>query len=343
MNRRIFLQTSGAAALQAAPSKIRTGFYFMRHSHFGGKWKACLDNPAFEIAGVYEPDATVRAQAKGNFRFISEEELLGDKSIQLVVVEVPPATGLPYGRKVIEAGKHLHIEKPPTDQWAPFRDLVEQARHKKLLLQTGYIWRFHEGIRRAKEAMKQGWLGEVYLMRGTIHTDIAGQLRKDVAGFKGGMMFELGSHQIDRVVDLFGRPKQIKSWLKKTTLGAKDGLADNTLAILEYDGALAVLSTSARMPGATQHRSFEIIGTEGAIVIQPVEPGTKMRVSLREAKGPYRAGWQDIELPPQPRYIGDFQDLARAIQTNTPLTYSYDFELLVHETILRAAGEMPAG
>jgi len=342
MKRRVFLQASAAmAAAQTAPaSKIRVGFYFMRHSHFSGKWKAALDNPAYEIAGVHEPDAQWRAQTKGDFRFVSEEELLGDKSTQLIVVETPPALGLPFGRKVIEAGKHLHIEKPPTNQWQPFRDLVEEARRKQLLLQTGYVWRFHEGIRRAKEAMKQGWLGEVYLMRGTMHTDIAGQLRADVAPYRGGMMFELGSHQIDRVVDLFGRPKQVKSWLKKTSIGAKDGLADNTLAVLEYDNAMAVLSTSARMPGATQHRSFEIIGTEGAITIQPVEPGNRMRVSMREAKGPYKAGWQEIELPPQPRYTGDFKDMARAIQTRTPLTYSYDFELLVHETILRAAGEM---
>jgi predicted dehydrogenase len=154
------------------------------------------------------------------------------------------------------------------------------------------------------------------------------------------MMFELGCHQIDRVVALFGRPRNVKSWLKKTPDGAKDGLADNTLAVLDYDSALAVITTSARMPGHTQHRSLEVIGTEGAFVLQPVEPGTKMRVSMRTARGPYRAGWQDVELPAQARYAGDFADLARAIRTHTPLEYSYDFELLVQETILRASQEI---
>ena len=65
-----------------------------------------------------------------------------------------------------------------------------------------------------------------------------------------------------------------------------------------------------------------------------------MRVSMREARGPYRAGWQDIEMASQPRYAGDFRDLARAIRTGAPLKYSYDYELLVEETMLRAAGEM---
>jgi hypothetical protein len=42
----------------------------------------------------------------------------------------------------------------------------------------------------------------------------------------------------------------------------------------------------------------------------------------------------------QPRYVGDFRDLARAIKSGTPLKYSYDYELVVEETVLRASGEM---
>ena len=33
------------------------------------------------------------------------------------------------------------------------------------------------------------------------------------------------------------------------------------------------------------------------------------------------------------------QDLARAIQNHQPLKYSYDYELLLQETLLRACGE----
>lgn len=342
MNRRAFLGSAAllaSAGAQTAP-RIRTAFWGTRHSHFGGKLKAVAGNSAFEIAGVCEPVSEAKSKLTIAGPWLTEEQMLNDASIQLIVVETPPAEGTPFARRAIAAGKHVHLEKPPTHEMAPFRELIEEARRRNLLVQTGYIWRFHEGIRRAIEAAKAGWLGHVYMMRGTIHTDLNPQTRAGLAQFRGGMMFELGSHQMDRVVDLFGRPKSVRSWLHKTPLGAKDGLADNTLAIFEYDSALAVITTSARMPGATQHRSFEVIGTEGAILIQPVEPGTRMRVSMREPRGPYRAGWQDVELPPQPRYVGDFQDLARAIQTKTPLKYSYDFELLLQETILRASQEI---
>jgi predicted dehydrogenase len=338
MYRRQFLLSLPAAA-QTAPAPVGVAFYGTRHSHFLGKLKAIADNPAYRLLGVCEPDAEAAAKITGHPK-LSEEQLLNTRDIQLVVVETPPGQGLPYGRKVIDAGKHLHIEKPPTKEWEPFRRLVEDARRKKLLLQTGYIWRFHEGITRAIQAAKQGWLGDVYLMRGTIHTDIAAAARRDLAGFKGGMMFELGCHPIDRVVDLFGRPKDVKSWLRKTPLGEQDGLADATLAVLDYGMAQAVITTSARMPGASPHRSFEVIGTEGAFVLQPVEPGAEMRVSMRTARGPYQAGWQTVTVGPQPRYVGDFRDLARAIQTGSPLKFSYDFELLVQETVLRASQEL---
>ncbi|MBI4910505.1 MAG: Gfo/Idh/MocA family oxidoreductase [Acidobacteria bacterium] len=337
--RRAFLSTSLAAPLLAA-QPIRTAFVSTKHSHFSGKWKAVSDNASYSLAGIHEPDPQARARVKAQPRWLSEEELFADKSIALVVVETPIAQALPWARKAIAAGKHVHLEKPPSHEWAPFREVVEEARRRSLLLQTGYIWRFHEGVRRAIEAARNGWLGHVYLMRGTINTDISDAQRRELAPFRGGMMFELGCHQIDRVVDLLGRPKNVKSWLQKTPAGKQDGLADATLAVFEFDSAMAVISTGARMAGASQHRSLEIIGTDGAVILQPVEPGTNMRVTVRTAQGPYKAGWQDVELPPQPRYTGDFADLARAIQTARPLTFSYDFELLVQETILRASQEL---
>ena len=137
----------------------------------------------------------------------------------------------------------------------------------------------------------------------------------------------------------WGRPAEVRGWRRHHSV-IRDTLADSTLAVFEYGSALAVLSSAARMPGASQHRSFEITGTDGAIILAPIEPGNKMRVSMREARGPYKKGWQEIDLPNQPRYVNDFKDLARFIRTGEPLKYSYDHELLVEETLLRATGEL---
>lgn len=349
MNRRNFVQTTAmtlaaVAGGAAAAAPIRTAFYGVDHSHFDGKLRVVAGSPDFELAGICEPDAVLRARAQRSpalkdVRWLTEQELLGDKSIQVAIVESRVADTVPRGKKVIAAGKHLHLEKTPGNRLEPYRELVEEARRRGLLLQAGYIWRFHEGFRAALDAAREGWLGKVHTLRATINTDGNEQQRSRWALYRGGMMFELGGHQIDRVVDLWGTPKSVRPWLRHDT-GFPDKLADNTLAVLEYEQGLAVVSSSARMPGHTPHRSFEIIGTDGTVLLQPLERDCKMRVTLRQARGPYKEGTQVVEFPGQNRYTGDFRELAAAIRENRPLKYSYDYELMLHEAILRASGEL---
>jgi predicted dehydrogenase len=149
----------------------------------------------------------------------------------------------------------------------------------------------------------------------------------------------LGGHVIDRVVELLGRPTKVQSWLRHDT-SFPDKLADNNLAVLEYGKALALIMQAARMAGAGDHRSLELIGTDGTVMVWPESSPPRMRVHMRKPQGSYKAGWQDISLPPQPRFVGDFKELARAIGTGQPLKHSYDHELLLHETLLRASGEI---
>jgi predicted dehydrogenase len=349
-HRREMLQfASGAllaplAARAADPKVVRAGVLGTSHSHTTGKLKAMQDSPSYQVVGICENDPEAKARAQKNpafrdLRWMTEEDLLRDSSINLIVVECNVWEALGLGAKVIAAGKHLHIEKPPGNEWAPFKKLVEDAKAKKLLLQTGYVWRWHEGINAALDAARKGWLGEVYMVRGTMNADRDAQQRAVEGRYRGGGFFELAGHVIDRTVELLGRPKKVQSWLRHDT-NFPDKLADNNLAVFEYDRALAVITQSARMAGAGDHRSFELIGTDGTIMVWPEASPPRMRVHMRKAQGTYSAGWQDINLPPQPRFIGDFKELARAITTGQPLKLSYDHELLLHETLLRASGEM---
>lgn len=349
MDRRKFLQQTSAALLtpmaaSGAVSKIRTGMMGTRHSHFGGKLKAMMDSPDYDVVAVVEKDADARAKLQkdprfASMRWMSEEELLHDRSLNLIVVECNAWEALPWGSKVVAAGKHLHLEKPPGNDWAAFKEMIAEAGRKKLLVQTGYLWRWHEGVMAAIDAAKQGWLGEVFMVRGTMSADRDPAQRAVEAHYKGGGMFELSGHVIDRVVEVLGRPKAVRSWLRHDT-SVPDKLADNNLAVFEYDRALAVICQAAKMAGAGDHRSFEILGTDGSFVVHPESHPPRMQVFMRSPKGSYKAGWQDITLPPQPRFIGDFKELARAIKSGQPLKQSYDHELLLQETLLRASGEM---
>ncbi|MFN0165122.1 MAG: Gfo/Idh/MocA family protein [Bryobacteraceae bacterium] len=344
MNRRHFLQSLPAFSATQGGKTVRAGVWGTEHSHTGGKLKAMLDSPSYQVVAICEPNPAARVQAERNAAFqglkwVSEQQLLNDSSIQLIVVECAVWDALDMGRKVIAAGKHLHIEKPPGNQWQPFKAMVEEARRKKLMFQTGYVWRCHEGVNAALDAARRGWLGDILLVRGTMNADRDAPQRAVEAKYKGGGLFELGGHVIDRMVELLGRPAHVQSWLRHHS-SVKDSLADNSVAVFEYPKSLAVLTQTANMSGAGDHRSFEVIGSDGTVAVWPEANPPHMRVHMRKAQGAYKAGWQEITLAPQPRFIGDFAELARAITTGQPLKLSYDHELLLHETLLRASGEL---
>ena len=135
----------------------------------------------------------------------------------------------------------------------------------------------------AIDAAQKGWLGEVFMVRGTLDSD-RGPEERDIEGhYKGGGLFELSGHVIDRIVELLGRPKAVKSWLRHDTKMA-DRLADNNLAVFEYDSALAVVTQSAKMSGAGDHRSFEVLGTDGSFV----RPRNPIRLACASTCAPPR-------------------------------------------------------
>ena len=162
---------------------------------------------------------------------------------------------------------------------------MEEARRKKLIMQSGYLWRWHQGVMAAIDAAQKGLAGRCYMVRGTMNSDRGPAERALEAKFKGGGMFELSGHVIDRVVELLGRPKTVKSWLRHDT-SVPDKLADNNLAVFEFDSALAVIAQSAKMAGSGDHRSFEIIGTDGTIIVHPESAPPRMRVLHAQGAGP---------------------------------------------------------
>jgi predicted dehydrogenase len=345
IDRRHFLGAAGAGVASVAlgaTNRIRVGILCIQHSHLGEKLKAMANNSDYELVSVCEPDEAVK-RSKGSdpllqrLRWVSMDELLSDKSIDLIVFEGEVKDAVPYGKRILDAGKHLHLEKPPTNKMEPFRELVELARRQDRKLQLGYIWRFHEGTDTVLEACRKGWLGDVFMVRATINSDRDMKQRAVEARFPGGSMFELGGHVIDRVIALLGKPAQVRSWLRHDTK-IQDTVKDNTLAVFDYPSAVAVIVSSNR--DSASHRSFEVIGTDGSMMVEPMEPVPVLHVRMREARGPYQKGAQEIKLGPQPRFIKDFEDLARAIKSKSPLRYSYDHELTLHETLLCAAGEM---
>ncbi len=345
MNRRQFLSTTAAASavlttprsLRAAASgaRIPIGFLGASHSHGPAKVELAMKSPDWDFVGVCDSSVAGRQTCeKLGARLISQDELLA--RARVVAVESDVRDHAAHALLALKAGKHVHLEKPCAATLADVRAVIALARERKLLLQGGFMWRYHPGFRAIFEAVRQGWLGDVYLVRGFISNSLAAARRPEWAEFSGGAMFELGSHLIDAATRLLGKPKAITPFLARHGK-FEDSLRDNNVAVLDYERARAVIFNTALQAGATPPRSFEVLGTKGSATLAPIEPG-KLTLDLTVAAGPYRKGAQDVPLPAYKRYEDDFIELAAVIRGEKKLSVSLDEELLVAETVLRASG-----
>jgi predicted dehydrogenase len=169
MNRRQFLTaTVATTATLAAPlptplraaeaRRIKAGFLGGAHSHAGEKWRLVRASDQYELVGMTEEAPAVRAQyVKPGAKFLNAEALLAQSEV--VFVESAVAQHAQHARQALAAGKHVHVEKPPADNWADMEELVRLARRHNVVMQVGYMWRYHPGFAAIFEAVRQGWLG----------------------------------------------------------------------------------------------------------------------------------------------------------------------------------------
>jgi predicted dehydrogenase len=344
MNRRQFLGTAVATAVMGgrvrgqgqaivAGRKIKAGFLGGSHSHGPGKWRLVRESPHYELVGMAEKSPRVRAEyAERGARFLEEEALVSASDV--VFVESDVAEHGVHGLMALRAGKHVHVEKPPSDNLADVVEMVRLAREQGLVLQTGYMWRYHPGIRAIFEAVRSGWLGEVYLVRGMIGNQLAEERRPEWAQFAGGTLFELGSHLIDGVVRLLGEPESVTPFLRRDGPVADD-LKDNTLAVFQFPRALGMVLSSNLQPNAGRQRELEVFGTLGSATLRPMEPPV-LEIDLTRAAGPYAAGRQVVPMPAYERYAADVEDLAACIRGEATLPVTLEEEVRVQKWLLRA-------
>jgi predicted dehydrogenase len=341
MLRRTFLAATGFAATQArlAAQKepIGIGLLGASHSHAEGKLRVIRDSADWTILGICEDDPKIRQQLTSQgIPLMTREQLLQHPGIRVIAVESPVRDHAKDGLAVLRAGKHLHLEKAPSDHYADFQKVVSLSQERRLLLQVGYMWRYHPGIGKALEAAHQGWLGDIYLVKASIGNRLEAERRPEWGEFAGGVMFELGGHVIDPLVRLLGKPRKITPALH--TDGAfKDSFRDNIAAIFEWDRAMGVVQATTLQPDSSRYRAIEIYGTNGAAIVNPIEP-PKLTINLAKAQGPYSAGVQQIPMPDYKRYVADFVELAAVVRGDSKLRVTGEEDLLVQDALLRASG-----
>jgi len=352
MRRRDFMAAAsavvaaGAAASRGAVAerpKIKAGQIGTAHAHAAGKMAAMRKlADDYEIVGIAEPDEERRRKAQNNpayrdLRWMSLEELLAAPGLQVVAVETEVRDLVPTASKCVAAGVHVHLDKPAGESLAAFAALLAESKRRKLTVQMGYMLRYNPAFQLCYKLAREGWLGQIFEAHATMSKRIGAGERKALAAYAGGSMFELGCHVIDSLVHVLGKPLKVTPFSRRTK-PAQDTLADNQLAVLEYEKATATVRSAMIEVHGERRRQFVVCGDEGTVDIRPLEPG-KMLLALSKAREPYAAGYEEVALPKAAgRYDGEFIDLAKIVRGEKQADFTPEHDLAVHETILRASG-----
>lgn len=332
MKRRTFLLACGSTAFAASGSaRLRIGQIGSEHAHAAGKMAAMRALPElWEVVGVV-------AAEKGyeGVPMLTEEKLLGTPDLKAVAVETRMEESCATALRCIQAGKHVHLDKPGALGHDEFKTMRLEAEKRGLTVQMGYMLRYNPAFELLFQAVREGWLGEITEIDAAMGKLGDAKQRGIMGALPGGGMFELAGHVMDAVVTILGKPQGVTAFSTPTQ---SDGVKDNQMAVLQYAKATAVVRCNHADPFGGPRRRFNVTGTEGTFEILPLESG-KVNLSLTKARGSYKKGTQSFQLSvPKDRYAGEFMDLARVVRGEKKLGWDAAHDIAVHETVLRAAG-----
>ena len=352
--RRVFLANSAAIScgllavthspIQAddsvRPLRIKIGQIGVSHAHASklGVYRASDD---YEVVGVFEPDEKLRQRAESDptfqgLKWLTREELLATPGLQAVLVETRVRDLLVNARICVDAGMHVHIDKPAGESLADLKQILEIATQKQLLVQMGYMFRYNPGVVLLREFLNNGWLGEVFEVHTVMSKVVGAEDRKSLAEYPGGSMFELGCHVLDLVIGILGAPQKVSAFPRHSS-ASQDALLDNMLAVLEYPRATATVRSSVIEINGGARRHLTVCGTEGTFHIQPLDNPTAI-ITLSKPQGTYKAGTQETPLPKYTRYVDDARDMARIIRGEKPSDFPPPHDLAVQTALLQACG-----
>ena len=132
------------------------------------------------LGGVVESDAKTRAELQSvypDLRLFDSVESALQNNFDGYTVATPAETHFDVAKRIIEAGRHVLVEKPITLTAADARALKTLADQKGVNLMVGHVLLFHPAILKIKELLDEGKLGKLQylysnrLNLGTVRTE----------------------------------------------------------------------------------------------------------------------------------------------------------------------------
>ncbi len=302
----------------------------------------------FDVVGIAEPNPNYTHRLKGKtyegLPVYTVEELLGMDELEAVAIECEEENATKYAQMFADRGVHVHLDKPGSHGYASFEKMVETLRKKGLVLHMGYMYRYNPTVMRVLEMVRAGELGEIYSVEAHMSVHHPKEKHQWLSNYKGGMMYFLGCHDIDLVLQFMGgEPDQILCLNSKT--GQSDPeCEDYGFCVFRYKNGVSFVKACAAEYNGFDRRQLVVCGTKGTVEIKPFE--IKVGTSLQKTTGRITNDviednkiWQDrsevLDCGSYDRYDGMMQSFADEIRGLYPNPYTYDYELTLFKTVMK--------
>ena len=200
--------------------------------------------------------------------FLQLDNALLEKDFQGFIVATPADTHYEIAKKIIEAGKHILVEKPLTLNIKNAEQLEKLANKNNVNLMVGHVLLFHPAIIKIKELISKGIIGNLqYIYSNRLNL---GQVRT-----QENVFWSLAPHDISifqHFTDSF--PKEIKaqgsSFLQK-------GIHDSTITQLKYPNGVEGHIFVSWLHPFKEHR-LVVIGSEAMITFEDSTEGKPLKL-----------------------------------------------------------------
>ncbi len=223
------------------------------------RWLCDLDDePRAAFAARYP-----RARATADFA-----ELLADPELDAVVIATPVPTHYALAKQALEAGKHVLVEKPPAMKGPEMDELVTLAAERELVLMPGHLLLYHPGVRKLKELVDSGELGDVLC----VYTN---RQNLGIVRTNENALWSLGVHDLSVILWLIGEePEEAVAYGRDFLT---DGVEDVVFCYLRFpSGKIAHMHLSWLDPHKI--RRITVVGRDKMAVFDDMELDRKITV-----------------------------------------------------------------
>jgi len=224
------------------------------------------------LVAVADPSAKVLKEVKAAYPGVKTTrefaDLLKDPKVKAVAVAAPAVEHYDLARKVLNAGKDVFVEKPLALRVPQAEDLVELAQARKRILMVGHILEYHPAIRKLKELVDAGELGE-------IHYVYSNRLNLGKVRQEENILWSFAPHDISVILLLVGTLPEWASTSGQHYL--QHDVADVTMTCLAFPGkARAHIFVSWLHPFKEQ--KLVVVGSKKMAVFDDVIKEGKLKI-----------------------------------------------------------------